>query len=503
MLIDAIAIPPAPTAGINFQNFVTFASIQAVTCRLTTMTDDMLLQQYLQTGSQQAFADLVARHADWIYSAALRLVRDPHLAEDVTQAVFILLSQKAGKLGPKPINAWLFGVLRFAASHARRAKARRQRHEARAAAMNSSATSDDDRLWEESAPLLEEAVRRLGSNDRQAILLRFYQRKNMAEVGEELGVSEDAAKKRVARAVQKLRSRFGRQDKAMPPSALEGLLLARTAGVAPPGLASACASVSSAKAGARAIAKGSSLLMLKTNLMIAALLAGALVTCGAVAMVVFVANPSHRASPTSLAATTPATAPATWPQNLVPNLRLTLGWNRQTFDVPPPVLIPDAMRQTSAYKRWVQIGDAEKLEWIDPADKTRYVADAIGNVILDGKRLQLIAGVSKYRPDGTLAERTNMAASSEDFGLPVEWNVYASDGVTRLFHVESRTNGLPGTPFIEYVDIRHPDGTATKYQINRYGVVYIEWLLNADWSTIAKLVNGGQKYENLTPNDLN
>jgi hypothetical protein len=261
--------------------------------------------------------------------------------------------------------------------------------------------------------------------------------------------------------------------------------------------------VSSAKAGALAIAKGSSLLMLKANLTIAALLAGVCVTCGAVALVVFDATPSYRASPTPVAATTPTTAPATWPQNLVPNLKLTLGWNRQTYDVPPPAMIPDAMRQTAAYKRWVQIGDAEKLEWIDPADKTRYVADAIGNVILDGKRLQLIAGVSKYRPDGTLAVRTNMAAGgSGDFGMPIEWDLYAADGVTRMFYIENRTNGIPGTPYIEYVDIRHPDGSATQYQANRYGVVVYERLLNADWSTFVKSINGGYKYENLKPDDL-
>jgi RNA polymerase sigma factor (sigma-70 family) len=462
------------------------------------MTDQTLLQQYVQTGSQQAFADLVSRHADWVYSAAVRMVRDPGLAEDVTQAVFVLLSQKAPKVGSKPINAWLFAVLRFAASHALRAKARRQRHEARAAAMKPIANSDDERIWEEVAPLLEDAVRQLGSRDRQAILLRFYQRKSMAEIGEAMGISEDAAKKQMARAIQKLRSGLGRQGKATLPSALEVVLFAKTTSAAPTDLVSKCYSVSSANADVLAIAKGSSLMMYKSNLKIAAMLTGLGLTCGAVALAIFDIHPSQPTRPTLLA----TTAPTTNPSNIVPNLKLILAWNRQAFDVPPPVLIPDAMRQTDAYKRWVQIGDAEKLEWVDPVDRSRYVADAIGNVILDGKRLQLIASVSKYRSDGTLAEKTNMAQSSEDFGMPEEWHVYAADGVTKLFYVTNRTNGLPGTPFIEYVDIRHPDGTATQYRANRYGVIVVEWLLNANWTTTVGYLNGAQKYENLTPNDL-
>jgi hypothetical protein len=292
------------------------------------------------------------------------------------------------------------------------------------------------------------------------------------------------------------------KGQTIPSLALAETLSAKTTSVAPPTLASTCASLSSTNASALALAKGSSLMMLTFNLKIAAtLIVFAGLTSGAIALVLHDVDAPQSPVPTPLAATIPTTAPAPSVSSIVPNLKLTLAWNRQNFDVPPPALIPDAMRQTAAYKRWTQIGDAETLQWLD-ADNTKYVANAIGNVLLDGNRLQLIASISKYRPDGTLAVRTTPCGGSEGFGLPEEWSIYAANGVTRLFYVHNRVNGLPGTPFIEDVDIRHADGSATQYHANRYGVVVYEWLLDAGWTSPVKLLNGGHKYENLKPEDL-
>src|SRR5262249_21278242 len=156
-----------------------------------TTTDLQLLRDYARSRSQEAFSQLVARHADWVYSlAARRLSGDAHLAEDVTQAVFLLLSQKAGKLGSSEValNAWLFKTAQYACANALRMKTRREKHEKRAAEMSAeSRDAQDEKTWEQIAPDLDKMVERLRAQDRDALLLRFYQRKSMAEVGQALG----------------------------------------------------------------------------------------------------------------------------------------------------------------------------------------------------------------------------------------------------------------------------------------------------------------------------
>jgi RNA polymerase sigma factor (sigma-70 family) len=190
-----------------------------------TMSDHELLQQYLHSGSQDAFADLVGRHADWVYAAARRQLGDPAAAEDVTQAVFILLAQRGRSIrSGVPLSAWLFGIVRHVAGHAIRARERRHRHEARAAlclVKPSSGESDADPLL---VSCVDEAVASLGWRDRQAILLRFYEDRPFAEVGHCLQISEEAARKRVSRALDQLRLALADRRLAIAPVVLERFL---------------------------------------------------------------------------------------------------------------------------------------------------------------------------------------------------------------------------------------------------------------------------------------
>jgi RNA polymerase sigma factor (sigma-70 family) len=188
----------------------------------------------------------MARHIDWVYSAARRRVGDAQLAEDVTQAVFIALDQNQ-KLNRKTIVAsWLFGVLRYTASKVIRDQSRRNHHERAAALMRRRDSGPGAEPWDEESPLLESAVDSLGRRDQQVIMLRFYQGCSLAEVGQALGISEEGARKRIARAIRKLQHFFSRQGVGVPAAGLADAMVAHCVHPAPATLASSIASGSRA-----------------------------------------------------------------------------------------------------------------------------------------------------------------------------------------------------------------------------------------------------------------
>src|SRR5688572_1664410 len=170
--------------------------------------DSVLLRQYAENHSDEAFAALVTRHINLVYSVALRCVGDPHLAEEVAQAVFILLAKKAAQLRhDKALSSWLFQTTRLTASNFIRGETRRHRRE-QEAHMQSVLNDPGNDVWPRIAPLLDDAVAGLSEKDRDAIVLRFYEGRSLREVGAVLGASEAAAEKRVSRAVEKLRTFF-------------------------------------------------------------------------------------------------------------------------------------------------------------------------------------------------------------------------------------------------------------------------------------------------------
>jgi RNA polymerase sigma factor (sigma-70 family) len=170
------------------------------------MNDDMaLVREYAASQSEQAFETLVSRHVNLVYSAALRQARDAALAQEITQAVFIILARKAGSLSPKTIlSGWLYRTARFAAADALKIQRRRQ-HREQEALMEGVFQNESDTAWEQLSPLLDEAMARLRDKDRDTIVLRFFENKSLQEVGDALGMEERAAQKRIARSLEKLR----------------------------------------------------------------------------------------------------------------------------------------------------------------------------------------------------------------------------------------------------------------------------------------------------------
>jgi RNA polymerase sigma factor (sigma-70 family) len=189
------------------------------------MEDRQLLRQYADHGSEEAFAALVNRHLSLVYSAALRRLGDRQGAEEVTQSVFVLLARKAREIQTdRALAGWLYRTSCYAAARRWRADSRRRRRETNAASMNID-DSGDNAMWEQLVPQLDSAMDEIGQQDREAVLLRFFQRKPLQEVGRALGISEDAARMRVNRALDKLRTLLVQKGVACSSAALGGLLL--------------------------------------------------------------------------------------------------------------------------------------------------------------------------------------------------------------------------------------------------------------------------------------
>jgi RNA polymerase sigma factor (sigma-70 family) len=228
------------------------------------MTDDgQLLRQYTRDRSEAAFGELVARHIDLVYSVALRVAgRDSHLAQDVTQTVFLDLARKAPGLPRDAILAgWLYRHAWFTAAKSVRTERRRKTREQTAMEMRA---LDDNAgsPWELIAPHLDEGLNQLSASDRNAIVLRFFKRQDFRVIGAALGVSEDAAQKRVSRALEKLRGVLSKSGATLTATALASALTAEAVVAAPAGLAISV--TSTALAGAASIGTGLSLTTIKT-----------------------------------------------------------------------------------------------------------------------------------------------------------------------------------------------------------------------------------------------
>ena len=205
------------------------------------MSDDAeLLRRYTDDHDEDAFAELVRRHLALVYQAARRQTGDAHRAEDVAQAVFTDLARKARSLSKRPsLAGWLHTSTRYAAIHAQRTERRRQLREQEAHAMNaplhSSPANEGD--WTRLRAVLDDALHALGERDREAVLLRFMESRPFAEIGARLAMTEDAARMRVERALDKVRKLLARRGVTSTSAALALLLADQAAAAVPAGLA--------------------------------------------------------------------------------------------------------------------------------------------------------------------------------------------------------------------------------------------------------------------------
>ncbi len=205
---------------------------------MTDQTDSLLLKAYVERRLEAAFNELVHRHVDLVYSAAIRMVRDPHLAEDVTQGAFIALARQASELVERATLAgWLHRTAQNIAAQTVRTIERRRAREQEAFAMSEHISTSPDVWWEQIEPHLDAALGELIDADRDAVVLRYFHKKSAAEIATILGVSDDAAQKRVSRAVEKLREVFAKNKITIGAGSLGILISANAVQAAPVGLA--------------------------------------------------------------------------------------------------------------------------------------------------------------------------------------------------------------------------------------------------------------------------
>jgi RNA polymerase sigma factor (sigma-70 family) len=202
------------------------------------ISEDMtLVREYARSNSEQAFATLVSRHVNLVYSVALRQVRDSFLAEEVSQTVFIILARKAKSLSPKTVlSGWLCRTARYVSADTLKTQRRRQFRE-QESQMQSTLNEPEPGIWNQIAPWLDEALNRLGEKEHDAVVLRFFDGKELKQVGAAMGTTEDAARMRVHRGLEKLREFFTKTGVTLSASAIAGAVAANSVQAAPAALA--------------------------------------------------------------------------------------------------------------------------------------------------------------------------------------------------------------------------------------------------------------------------
>ena len=262
------------------------------------MNDMALIREYSDRDSESAFADLVNRHIHLVYSVAFRYVGNSPDAQDVTQAVFVILAKKAASLRQRAtITGWLYETTRFTAAALLRTKARQQARDQEAymqSTLNDSGLND---VWRQLAPILEDAMNHLNEKERALLALRFFENNTAAETSALLGIQEAAAHKRVARALEKLRRFFLKRGIDSTTEAIAGAISTSSVQAAPMALAKSVIAVAVAKGAA---ASGSTLTLIKGALKLMAwtkaktvVVAGAVLILAAGTTTVIVKNSTH------------------------------------------------------------------------------------------------------------------------------------------------------------------------------------------------------------------
>ncbi len=370
---------------------------------MTEWDDHELLAEYARTGSEAAFAVLVARYVNLVHSAAWRFTGNPHHAEEITQAVFIILARKAGGLRRGTVlSGWLYQTARLTAANFVKGEIRRQRRE-QEAYMQSILTEPEPAAWEQIAPLLDEAMGWLGETDRNAIVLRFFENKTARQVATALKLNEGAAHKRVNRALEKLHRYFARRGVSSTTAIIAGAISAHSVQAAPVALAKAATAAAMTKG---AVASTSTLTLIKGALKImawtkmkTAVVAGAVLILATGTTTVVIKHYNHH----SLGE--PPLTPANMASFQKESTKLVHDIKTATmacmlFAMDHRNQLPTSFAQLNAWQQqtslldadWEFVADGDKHNFTNPA-KTIYVMEKEPRRSPDGKFVKVYATV--------------------------------------------------------------------------------------------------------------
>jgi RNA polymerase sigma factor (sigma-70 family) len=447
-------------------------------------TDLELLARYTRQHAEDAFAELVRRHIGLVYSAALRQVRSPPLAEEVAQSAFIDLARQAARLKPDTIlTAWLYQVTRRTAIDVVRREVSRQLREQIATEMNAMNTAAAD--WTHIEPLLDQAMHALDDTDRAAVLLRYFENKSLREVGATLGTSENAAQKRLARAVERLREFFAKRGVTVGASGLVVVISANAVQVAPIPLATALTSASLAGATA---ASGPTFTLLKlmavTKLKVSVV--GAVIVAGVLVALLLQREKRHSTgkdnSPRASASETAAEL-----AGQSSGRATSAGFPRREQNAAPPLATPEAVvaGRLSQYGRSRRdlVHALAQRHGVEVPDDVKRFFDAVeaGNWDEIAARFKVLAGTEP---------NSSASASGRQPGLEKLWAA-----IIDAYGAAEQTHLWPAQQLLDY-------GNAALGSL-RPGMVYVGGSDNGRW--IAEMLNdtsNGERHVVITQNGL-
>jgi RNA polymerase sigma factor (sigma-70 family) len=450
-------------------------------------SDSELIEEFARRKSDAAFGQIVGRYSNLVFAAARRQVGDPHLAEDVTQAAFIILARKAASVRGENLAGWLLATTRLCALDAIKKQTRRAHYEREAAMVNGEARQPSEIPDPQIAAWLDAAMTKLSRRACTAVALRYLQDRPVNEVAAALGMSPNAAQKILARSLVKLRKILGRRGVIVPSTVvLSAALLHESAQTAP---ASLVVSSSSATASSVSIVNGACQMMLWTKIKIGAAIAAATTMLAGTGSFLLIEALAQTPAPPAAVSGVPAAAA---PVDVAP---ASVG----PFDSPFLELVGCRIKESVSLKLSADPAPQSSVTWVEQQyPQVQWTVDPAlaGNVngyAISVTRTNDPAGAKTVRADKSASAQPLVQELAQAGEYDVKVSALGMDSqavASAAVHVV--VNALPSTQ-IDISDLQ-PDGTIeftfVSQELNLNGRAITEdRFMNSDFVHVDKMID--------------